>query len=481
MSINRVAHGRFCGYRIGLDLLSTQRCRVLATLIGLVVIATVAPAEAEDTILGQIRVGATGSVPTVVIGPIRCPCEAATVFQAVQADASQADIVKLLAKEQLLVIDQNTQQEFPAQWEPSSDMNQSALDGNIVWLSDDRHLVNGREFRLVLRSKKPLSSLSVHEIDKRRLIVKRDGEKLLQYNFDIIHRRSGESGLYDRACYIHPIWSPLGKIVTGDFSPEHIQQRGIFTAWIKARFGNLETDFWGLGGSKGRILPTGERPSISIGPVFTKLIFGNQGVIGERVVMRERVEITVYSGRFAGGWIFDLRTTQTPLPEIGQMEIPQIHYGGTSFRGPAMWLRQSSRDVQRAISRGVRFEDPHWLASETKLHVLTSQGHDRISGNGTMVRWIDYTGPLGGDWGGLAMYDHPSNPRYPTPVRIHPELPYFSLAIVQNEPLTVTADSPLQLFYRTLVHDGHPDAEKNEQISHWFVNHPTVTWTSLAQ
>ena len=110
------------------------------------------------------------------------------------------------------------------------------------------------------------------------------------------------------------------------------------------------------------------------------------------------------------------------------------------------------------------------------LDILTSEGKGREDGNATPARWIDYTGPLGEEWGGLVMFDHSSNVRYPTALRIHPTMPYFCYALAKDEPYTITSDSPLELSYRFLVHNGHPDKETNNRLAYDFVNPPEVTW-----
>jgi hypothetical protein len=161
------------------------------------------------------------------------------------------------------------------------------------------------------------------------------------------------------------------------------------------------------------------------------------------------------------------------------MVLPKVYYGGMSFRGPSEWLKFDSKDVARAIARGVKFKGAKWLAPDVSLDVLTDKGGNRKSGDGNSARWIDYTGPLGDDWGGLVMFDHPSNPRYPTPLRVHPELPYFCYAFVQNESYTVSSNEPLNLIYRFLIHGGHPRKRVNERFARDFVEPPKVSWKRI--
>mgnify|MGYP003729906339 CR=1 FL=1 len=82
--------------------------------------------------------------------------------------------------------------------------------------------------------------------------------------------------------------------------------------------------------------------------------------------------------------------------------------------------------------------------------------------------------PDGGK-GGLTMIDHPSNPTYPTAVRIHPQVPYFCFAFAQRQPYTIEAGKSLELRYRCVVHDGEPDKAANERWARDFADPPKVT------
>jgi hypothetical protein len=244
-------------------------------------------------------------------------------------------------------------------------------------------------------------------------------------------------------------------------------------AFRQVRFGKLKTDFWGLGESTGRIVPAAEGPHYSIGPIMAKLTVHNRGDVSGKTYFREVWGIRIYAVEERSFWLFDVEVKLVPVdPERSQdpssapleMIAEQIHYGGMSFRGPSDWLHQEGRDVERALSQGIEFPGVNWLPPEEQLDVITSQGRTRDDGDGEAARWIDYTGPVEEGWGGLAMFGHPENPRSPLPVRIHPELPYFSWALTQKEPLTVRSDQPLVQRFRVLVHDDRPDLTLNELI-----------------
>ena len=80
-------------------------------------------------------------------------------------------------------------------------------------------------------------------------------------------------------------------------------------------------------------------------------------------------------------------------------------------------------------------------------------------GNGKTARWADFSGPTKtGSVAGIAMFDHPSNSRYPSPWYLNETLPYFSPAIIYHEPMTLEAGAKMRLRYRILVHKGAGDS-----------------------
>jgi hypothetical protein len=407
---------------------------------------------------------------------------------------------------------------LPVQWLGKADFAwaKASQKGTLVWILDGKTPKNSsRIFKLVLEKGAPAAGhFTVEDINNKSLLVKSDGRAVLRYNYGIIQHTEGKNGPYDRGSYIHPVWTPAGKIITGDFSPEHIHQRGIFFAWTEAIFGEIETGFWSLGESAGRILADDFGPSVIDGPVFTGLVVCNKGVVAGKTYFKEIWVVKLYALGEEGLWLFDVYVRQvptnpekpekilrldaitapTPLPTESQkpqtsppggsilMVLPKVYYGGMAFRGTSEWLGSDSRDVARAIKRGVEFKDTEWLAPGVSLDVLTDQGGDRKSGDRSAARWIDYTGPLGGagnNWGGVVMFDHPSNPHYPTPLRVHPDLPYFCYAFTQNQPYIISSNEPLNLIYRFLVHNGHPQQQVNERFARDFTEPPKVSWQRL--
>ena len=81
-----------------------------------------------------------------------------------------------------------------------------------------------------------------------------DAQPILQYNRATVQPPEGVDAAFARNAYIHPVWSLTGEIVTDDFPADHYHQRGLFLAWTKTEFGDLQPDFWNLKKLSGRIV-----------------------------------------------------------------------------------------------------------------------------------------------------------------------------------------------------------------------------------
>lgn len=84
---------------------------------------------------------------------------------------------------------------------------------------------------------------------------------------------------------------------------------------------------------------------------------------------------------------------------------------------------------------------------------------------GQRARWCDCSGPLGdGTWGGVALLDHPSNPRYPTFWHTWDNM-IMMASFTYQEPFTLKKGQELILAYRVVVHTG--DSKKADISTAW--------------
>ena len=84
---------------------------------------------------------------------------------------------------------------------------------------------------------------------------------------------------------------------------------------------------------------------------------------------------------------------------------------------------------------------------------------------------VDYAGEIRGGPVGVALMDHPGNPRHPTPWYLirSPQMGYTNAALLNDEPMTLGAGQTLDLRYRVVVHGGRWDAARLREAYHHYV------------
>ena len=267
-----------------------------------------------------------------------------------------------------------------------------------------------------------------------------EGKPVLSYHLDpSALPRPGIPPEYHRAGYIHPIYSPLGALISDDYPPDHIHHHGIWSPWTKTEFQGRTPDFWNMGKKTGTV----ER--VALDRTWGGWVHGGFEARHRMVdlsaptpvtALNETWDVVIY--RVAGAakpvHLFELTIRQTCATN-DPLILPEYHYGGTAFRGRAEWL------------------------GATASQFLTAEGEtDRVKAQGQRTRWIAQSGAVGaGAVAGLAMLGHPDNVRAPQPVRIHPREPYFCFTPSQLGRWTIEPGQTYVARYRFLVFDGAPD------------------------
>lgn len=280
-----------------------------------------------------------------------------------------------------------------------------------------------------------------------------DGRPLFQYNYGFVSRPELNNGNLTRNAYIHPLWTPSGKVITDDWPKDHFHHRGLFFAWTKTEIAGQPHDFWNLGAGTGKPFFVGFVEKFPDGSGF---VVDHEWKTGsgaktnatyDAVVLRERWTVRVAGPLRAPGakpdappqgWIFDWTTRQEALVPI---HLPAYRYGGTGFRGAAEWQPMTA-----------------------PYAVVTDAGGDRKTGDGKPTRWWHMQGPLAEAVVGFAMFDAPANINHPGPVRLNPDIPYTGYFPFRNAPFTIEPGKPLELRYRCVVHDGRLAPGRIEQL-----------------
>lgn len=258
-----------------------------------------------------------------------------------------------------------------------------------------------------------------------------------------------------RGGYIHPLYSPSGVPLTTHMdSSLHPHHLGVWSPWTNIKFNGNTPDFWNLPEGTAKIYVSDSLDAIRQGPVFGGLanrhfyadISNNVPVMA----LNEQWKVRVYQLPENSGYrMVDLQlvqTTNTSNPLI----LPEYHYGGMAFRGHTDWNNPDN------------------------VSFVTSEGFNRQTGNETRARWAAMWGTINGRKAGVAILGHPSNPRAPQPVRIHPETPYFVFAPVQLGEMVIKPGDPYRATYRFITFDGEPDIEQIDQLWKNFAYPPTT-------
>ena len=260
--------------------------------------------------------------------------------------------------------------------------------------------------------------------------------------------------IFLRGGYIHPVFTPKGRIVTDDYPADHYHHHGIWFAWTKTEFEGKHPDFWNVGDGTGRV------DFEKVGQTWSGPVYGGftsfqkyVALTGEapKTALNEEWDVRVYNvgGAQATYFVFDIVATQESASG-SPLILEEYRYGGMGVRGNREWK------------------------DKTKVSFLTSDGKTRADGNATRSRWCHIGGSVNGQVVGIAVLDHPSNFRAPVPLRIHPDDPYFNYAPSQMGRFEIEPGKKFVLRYRYVVSDGPPDPKLLDRLWNDYANPPEV-------
>jgi hypothetical protein len=293
--------------------------------------------------------------------------------------------------------------------------------------------------------------------DDSVLVLQKGRQKILQYNHAIVPAPAGQSKLYDRGGFIHPLWSPSGSILTNIHPKDHYHHIGIWMPWTHTEFEGKPVDFWNLAEGQGTVRFS-RFLSTTSGPVYGSFQAEQDHVAlktssGEKVVLKEVWDVRVYNigGPGSGYWLWDFVSTQRCVAD-SPLKLLEYRYGGFGFRATADWK------------------------GETAAY-LTSEGKTRKDGHATRARWCDTAGVSDGDWKGITFFSNPQNFRHPEPMRIWPEFEnevFFNWAPVQAGDFELKPGEDHVFRYRQYVHEGKVDVEKTERLWNDYAHPPKI-------
>lgn len=269
------------------------------------------------------------------------------------------------------------------------------------------------------------------------------GKTICDYQMEAGDVPEGVDSVFKHGAHLHPIYSPSGKLVTGNHPDDHRWHRGVWMAWTKTEFGDSHPDFWNMG--KVGAAPAAEVRFGSLtkswsgpegGGFISQHLFLDHSHAPDQKVLTETWEVSVSQTNLDGVLtnIIDLTSTQACAGEK-PLKLPKYHYGGLGVRGNEAW------NPVDAVS------------------MLTSEGHDRKTGDSSKGKWVHIGGQVDGAATGMVILMHPSNFRFPQPLRLNPKNPQLCIAPSQDGDWSIEPGKPYISKYCILVFDGAPDAK----------------------
>lgn len=296
------------------------------------------------------------------------------------------------------------------------------------------------------------------------LEVEVEGRLFAIYNYNYLHAHLFKP-------YFHPIIGPSGRPITqvGEYPGTlkgHYWHRGLFVAhqhvngisFWEEREGDEPGVPWK---SSGRILHQ-EFTEVAPGPVYGRFVERNRWRNPDGSdVLEESRRVTIYNLP-ADRRIMDFRLTLASLGE-------PVTFGARPYNLLACRL-SDAMNISAHAARANR----QWHAGfregmgQGGGKVLSSEGDENVAslheGKGKSARWMDHSGPNGPEWEGLAMFDNPTNQRYPS-WWLNWENMTMGPSFSYNEPYTIPSGGSLTLNYRLYIHAG--DATEGQVSQHF--------------
>lgn len=315
------------------------------------------------------------------------------------------------------------------------------------------------ELRKSHHKNEAIQYLSLDQSEKA-LVVKKNGLDLWQYNQGLALPPEGVAQAYARSGFVHPMRTPEGLSLTRIQPSDHYHHYGLWNPWTRVAYKNDTIDFWNLNEKQGTVRFANFINRTS-GPVYA-----DYKVLHEHVVLKDRIEPEVAFSEIQGVRIFaEKENDEYYLADISillntnpndSIVLQEYRYGSLGWRATELWDRYNSE-------------------------VITSEGLDRKSADGSLARWCIVQGELGDKYGAVVMMSFPANFNHPEPLRIWPEDiydrgdMYANFAPTKNKDWVLDAGKAYQLNYRFLVSSKKVSPEEAEEAWKQFAKAPKIT------
>lgn len=276
---------------------------------------------------------------------------------------------------------------------------------------------------------------------------KQDSNHLALFKNEIILWQLNFSKDQDKP-YFHPLRTPQGFEITLERPEDHPWHRGLWFSFKDINGTNYWEEDVKKGVSAGRSIIKDVKTTLNkdfSAEIIIRLSY--QDSVGK--ILEEKRTLYVSSPVKNSGYTIVWQQNFTALKKARlYLEKPAKH-GGVKWGGYAGLSYRGSLSLQ----------NPTFLASNG-----WKWSQDTI-GFGEKVKWMEVHGQVKGRenaYAGITLFDHPKNPRYPSPWYIwyaSGKNLFFCTTFLFDEPMILEKGEKMNLLYKTFIHDGQVPPE----------------------
>ena len=329
-----------------------------------------------------------------------------------------------------------------------ADLNSDGKTATLSWILDGLQAHQERSYILSSGSVEGSDGVAFNERDDA-IDVTIDGRAFTTFRY-------GSDGFRP---YFFPVFGPGGNPITrgetSEESSDHVHHRSLYVAYGEVN----DVDVWAEGENSGRVVHqsfTDKSGGETVGKIYTENDWVTKA--GEKL-MSDRQHFRIYNTPETGT-IIDLDLTL--IASAGD-----VHFGDTKEGGIISVRVNPSMNA----SDGGKIENAYGGINEGETW-------------GKRAQWCDYSGTVEGTPVGIAVFDHTSNPRYPTywHVRNYGLMTtnIFGTGTFEGDPsrdgsYTMKSGEEMNFRFRVLIHAGDAATGQIAQKYHDFINPPTVS------
>ncbi|MEP3211260.1 MAG: PmoA family protein [Maribacter sp.] len=333
------------------------------------------------------------------------------------------------------------------------------IDGNRLYFTPETPYTNQKVSYYIVKGKAPSPHTAISQTkEKGDLSLSQAGKSLLTYRYGMTYPPEGVDSIFKKSGYIHPIITPKGDTLTRIQPPDHYHHYGMWGPWTHTRIDTVRVDFWNLGEGMGTVLFKAFKDTNS-GGVFSSFTAAQEHIDfktpkAPQVALNEDLHVRLWNLGRPDRYMFDYTTSFSSPLENGIL-FEAYRYGG---------------------GLGLRFTE-RWKADNCT--VLTSEGKDRLTADGSNARWAIVSGIStdGKGSSGILFMSYAENRMHPEPMRIWPidgnngrgDM-FFEFCPIRHEEWQIEPNKKYELKYRMVVFDGELTAVEAEAYWQAFAN-----------